>query len=125
MASTSDIQSLEKKSLEQPDETRTFDNGKVDVVTVGGVGVGRFTLRPGWRWSENVKPIVKTDSCQAPHLGYVLSGRMHVRMDDGTEEEFGPGDVVMVPPGHDAWVVGNEPYVALDITGSGVWAKQG
>ena len=123
MASTSDIHSLEKKSLEQPDETRTFDNGKVDVVTVGGVGVGRFTLRPGWRWSDNVKPIVKTDSCQVTHLGLVTSGRLRVRMDDGREVVQGPGDVAAVPAGHDAWVDGNEEVVLLDFVGATNYAK--
>jgi hypothetical protein len=114
---------MQKRSFEAPDEQRPAGNARAAIVNLGNVTMMRITAQPGWRWSTDVKPIVKTDSCQAPHLGYSLSGRMHVRMDDGTEEEFGPGDVVVVPPGHDAWVVGDEPYVALDITGGGIWAK--
>jgi quercetin dioxygenase-like cupin family protein len=87
------------------------------------MGIMHVTLQPGWKWSKDVKPIAKTDSCQAPHLNYMISGRMHVVMDDGTEEDFGPGDIAVIPPGHDAWVVSDEPVVTLDVTGSGVWAK--
>jgi len=114
---------IQKKSLCQPDETREFGRGKVELVTLGGVTFGRATLQPGWKWSTTVKPLAKTESCQAPHLQYHISGRLHVRMDDGTEDEFGPGDVSQVPPGHDAWVVGNEPAVIVDITGMGDYAK--
>jgi hypothetical protein len=81
-------------------------------------------MQPGWRWSESVKPIVGTESCQVSHTGYVISGRMHVRMDDGTELDFGPGDAVWVGPGHDAWVAGDEPYVGLDFTGAEHFAEQ-
>ena len=81
------------------------------------------TLEPGWKWSTCVKPIAKTESCQASHLAYHISGRLRVRMDDGSEEEFGPGDVGEVPPGHDAWVVGNEPVVVIDITGMAEYSK--
>src|SRR5687768_13914766 len=97
--------SLESKSLDRPDETRTMQQGKgkVEIVTLGGVTVGRGTFEPGWRWSEHVKPIAGTDSCQAAHTGYVLSGRMHMIMDDGTEGEAGPGDAFVAAPGHDAW----------------------
>ena len=82
-----------------------------DIVNLGEVTVGRAVFEPGWRWSENVKPIVGTDSCQVPHVGYVVSGRMVVRMDDGTEHEFGPGDAGTIPPGHDAWIEGDEACV--------------
>jgi quercetin dioxygenase-like cupin family protein len=81
------------------------------------------TFEPGWRWSEHVKPIAKTDSCQATHLMYCISGRMHVRMDDGTEQEIGPGDLAAIPSGHDAWIVGDEPCVAVDWGGSANYAK--
>jgi mannose-6-phosphate isomerase-like protein (cupin superfamily) len=102
------------KKFEAPDETRTFANGQLEVVHVGTRTAARGTLQPGWRWSESVKPIVGTDSCQVHHFGYALSGTMMVRMDDGTEAEINPGDVYEVPPGHDAWVLGNDPVVSLE-----------
>jgi ethanolamine utilization protein EutQ (cupin superfamily) len=114
---------MTKRSFSQPDEVRTFDLGAVDVVALGEVTLGRMTLQPGWKWSKSVKPLVKTKSCLAPHLQYLLSGRLHVAMDDGTEAEFGPGDLGVIPPGHDAWVVGNEPVVAIDITGMANYAR--
>jgi len=115
---------MQKKSMNQPEETRNFPNGKLDLVNLENVTFGLATFQPGWKWSDSVKPIVKTESCQAPHTNYHLSGRLHVVMDDGTENEYGPGDIGVVPPGHDAWVVGNEPVVALDITGMVDYAKQ-
>jgi len=114
---------LEAKNLDSPDETRHFDKGRVELVQLGDVTAGRAVFEPGWKWSECVKPIAKTESCQAPHTLYVISGRMHVRMDDGTERELGPGDAAVVPPGHDAWIVGNEQCVALDFTGVAHYAK--
>ncbi len=108
---------FEVKSLNKPDETRPFvDKGKAAVVTIGGTTIVRGTYEPGWKWSTHVKPIVKTDSCQAGHTLYTISGRMRLRMDDGTEKEVGPGDACVIAPGHDAWVVGNEPCVAIDFT---------
>ncbi len=115
---------IQQKSLSSPDETRTFPKGKVEIVTVEGVTFGRATLEPGWRWSEHVKPIAKTKSCEAPHTQYHVSGRLRVKMDDGTESEFGPGDVSHLPPGHDAWVVGGEPVVVIDVTGMIHYAEQ-
>ena len=114
---------MQKKSMSSPDETRDFPQGKLELVNVEGVTFGRATFQPGWRWSTSVKPLVKTDSCQAPHTNYHLSGRLKVVMDDGTEAEFGPGDIGVIPPGHDAWVVGDEPVVAVDITGMVNYAK--
>jgi hypothetical protein len=114
---------MEKKSLNSPDETRSFPKGKLELVTAGGITFGRATFEPGWRWSESIKPIVKTKSCEAPHTQYHVSGRLRVRMDDGTEEEFGPGDVSVLPPGHDGWVVGNERVVVIDVTGMTQYAK--
>src|ERR671926_464137 len=108
--------SLQKKNRDSPDETRTFENGKAQVVALGGFSASRFTLEPGWRWSENVKPIVGTNSCQVLHTGYQVSGRLHVRLEDGTEEEVGPGEAYVIPPGHDAWVVGDEPVVTVDMS---------
>ncbi len=115
---------IEQKSLNKPDEIRTFPKGQLEVATISGVTFGRATFQPGWKWSESVKPIAKTDSCQAPHTQYVISGRLHVRMDDGSEKEYGPGDVGVIPPGHDAWVVGNEPWVAIDVTGMAHYAEK-
>jgi quercetin dioxygenase-like cupin family protein len=112
------------KSLDTPDETRPFaGKGKVDLVKLGGVTAGRGVFEPGWRWSEHVKPLAGTASCQAGHTGYILSGRMGVRMDDGTVGEVGPGDAMVIPPGHDAWVVGDEACVALDFSGMADYAK--
>jgi len=115
---------MQKKSIGQPDETRPFPKGKVELVSLEGITFGLATFEPGWKWSDCVKPIVKTESCQAPHTQYVISGRLAVRMDDGTEFEYVPGDIGIVPPGHDAWVVGDEPVVALDITGMVDYAKK-
>jgi quercetin dioxygenase-like cupin family protein len=110
------VASIEIKSFDSPDETRPFEsNGRVELVTLGGREVGKGIFEPGWRWSEHVKPIVQTESCEFPHLGYVLSGRMRVYMDDGSEGEIGPGDVFSIAPGHDAEVVGGEPCVTIDI----------
>jgi mannose-6-phosphate isomerase-like protein (cupin superfamily) len=108
----------ERKSLDQPDETRPVEKGKVEVVELEAGKVLRSTFEPGWRWSECVKPIVGGDSCQIHHFGYCVSGRLHIRMNDGEEIEIGPGDAVNVPPGHDGWVVGDEAYVGIDVTGS-------
>jgi hypothetical protein len=117
---------VEVKSFDSPDEVRPFEGkGKADVVNVGGRLVGRGTFEPGWRWSENVKPIAGTDSCKVSHLGYCISGRMKVFMDDGSEGECGPSDVVAIPPGHDAEVVGDEPCVFIDFGEFGDYAKRG
>ena len=115
---------MQKKNLAEPDELRVFDKGKLELVSLGGVTFGRATFQPGWRWSTSVKPLVNTRSCEAPHLQYHISGRLRVVMDDGSQEEFGPGDVSLLPPGHDAWVVGEDPVVVMDISGMGNYAKQ-
>ena len=115
---------MQKKSLNtSPDETRTFENGKIELANLSDVTIGRVTLEPGWSWEKCVKPIVKTDSCQAPHTQNIISGRIKVVMDDGAEEEFGPGDAAVIPPGHNAWVVGNEAVVGIDFTGLKEYAK--
>ena len=113
----------ERKDLKTPDETRTFENGRVELVNIGGGTVGRLTLQPGWRWSKNVKPIAGTEWCEAPHFQYHVSGRLHVLMADGTEFEVGPGEVSALPPGHDGWVVGDEPVVLIDWSGASNYAK--
>jgi len=115
---------MEVKSLNKPDETRTPPKTKVEVVKVGDSTIMRATFEPGWKWSECVKPIVGTESCQVHHINYVISGRMKVVMDDGTEKEIGAGDAAEIPPGHDAWVIGNEPCVAIDFAGGKVYAKK-
>jgi len=113
------------RNPDQADETRPFvDKGRVEIVKLAGGTVGRGTFEPGWRWSEHVKPIAGTESCQSSHMGSCVSGRMVVRMDDGTETEIGPGDVFVIPPGHDAWVVGDEPCVQIDFTGMETYAKK-
>ena len=114
---------LEAKNLDTPDEKRSFEHGGVNVVNVAGVTIGLATFNPGWKWSNDVKPIAGTDSCQAPHAGYVISGRMHVKMDDGAEIDLGPGDGFVISPGHDAWIVGDAPCVALDWSGMADYAK--
>ena len=112
------------KSLDSPDETRPFAaHGSMAVVQLGETTIGRGTFEPGWRWSQDVKPIAGTDSCKFHHTLYVLSGRMGVRMDDGAEFEVGPGDAAVIPPGHDAWTVGDEACVVIDTTGVARYAK--
>ena len=116
--------SIEVKSFDSPDEVREFKgNGHADVVQVAGRTIGRGVFEPGWTWSENVKPIAGTESCEVSHLGYVVSGRMRVVMDDGSDGEVGPGDVCAIPPGHDAEVVGSEPCVLVDFGEFGDYAK--
>jgi uncharacterized cupin superfamily protein len=112
-----------KKNLTSPDETRKFSKGQIELVKVGDLVFGKATFEPGWKWSTCVKPLVNTESCQVNHNGYVVSGRMMIRMDNGTEVEVGPGDVFVCPPGHDAWILGDEPCVAYDFSGAAVYAK--
>jgi hypothetical protein len=97
-------------------DVREFPKGKVHVVTIGDTIMSRSTMDPGWRWSECVKPIAGTDSCQVQHTGYSVSGNLKVRLDDGTELDVGPGDAYSIPPGHDGWVVGNEPWIGVDFS---------
>jgi hypothetical protein len=117
---------ISAKSFGSPDEVRTFEKGKIEIVNFpdSGVTIGRGTLEPGWSWEKCIKPLVKTDSCQAPHTSYVISGRIKTRMNDGTEIEGGPGDTAVIPPGHDSWVVGDEPCVLIDFTGMKDFAKK-
>ena len=113
----------EHKSFGMPDETREFPHGRAEILNVGGGEVGRLVFEPGWRWSDDVKPIAQTDSCEAPHFQYHVSGRLAIRMDDGAEFIAGPGDVTSLPAGHDAWVVGDEPVVVVDWWGASNYAK--
>ena len=116
---------IRTSSFEQATDIRPFvgGTGELAMLDLDGAAVGKATFRPGWRWSEHVKPIAGTDSCLAPHAGYVLSGHMTVRMDDGTESNLEPGQVVVIAPGHDAWVVGQEDCVMLDWQGYVDYAK--
>ena len=126
MATPAGTVQMEKKSINSPDEIRTFDKGKVELTTfTNGTTIGRITLEPGWSWEKCVKPIVKTNSCEAPHTQYMISGHIKVVMDDGSEEQFGPGDTAVIPSGHNAWVVGDEPVVAIDFAGLKNYAKEG
>jgi hypothetical protein len=105
----------EAKNLDTPDDKRSFEHGQLQIVNLTGATIVQGRLSPGWRWSTDIKPSAGTESCQVSHCGVVLSGRFHVRMDDGTELELGPGDAHVVGPGHDAWVVGSEECVIIDV----------
>ncbi len=105
----------EVKNVETPDDQRRTDRGVLNVVNLPGATVVKATFQPGWKWSTDLKPLAGTDSCQVAHTGIVVSGNFHVRMDDGREFDLGPGDAHVVAPGHDAWVIGDEPVVAYDI----------
>ena len=113
----------EQKNFSTPDETRSFEHGKVDLLQIGESEIGMLTLQPGWRWSDHVRPIAGTDLCEAPHFQFHVSGRLHVVMADGAEFDAGPGDVTALPQGHDAWVVGDEPVVVVDWWGASNYAK--
>ena len=113
----------ELKSFGKPDEVREFPLGKVELINIGGATIGRATFQPGWKWSTSVQPLVKTNTCEAPHFQYHVSGRLKVKMDDGTVLECKPGDVSLLPMGHDAWVVGKEPAVVVDFLGMIDYAK--
>ncbi|WP_340560711.1 cupin domain-containing protein [Streptomyces sp. GSL17-111] len=117
---------VSRKNFDSPEEVRPFEQGTghLDLVNLESGPVVRGVFEPGWHWSRHVKPIVGTDSCQSPHLGYVTAGRLRVRMDDGEEVEFGQGDLLIVQPGHDAWVVGDEPCVIIDWMTSPTYAKR-
>lgn len=117
------METMVVKSLNTPDEVRTFDKGKVELVKVNGAVVGRAIFNPGWKWSTCVKPLAKTASCQAAHFGYQISGTMKTIMDDGTEMFSKAGDAVVIPPGHDAFVVGNEAVTLIDFQGMVDYAK--
>jgi len=113
----------EHKSFQGPDETRAFPNGRAEILNVGGSEIGRLVLEPGWRWSNDVKPIAKTESCEAPHFQYHVSGRLGILMDDGTEFVAEPGDITSLPSGHDAWVIGDESVVVVDWYGASNYAR--
>ena len=119
------MQTVEHESFGSPAEIREFPHGRAEILNVGDATIGRLVLEPGWRWSNDVKPVAGTESCLAPHFQYHVQGRLGIRMDDGTEFVAGPGDVTSLPEGHDAWVVGDEPVVVVDWFGATDWAKDG
>ena len=105
---------MQKKDFDQPDETRRFDHGRIDLVTLPRATIGRAVFEPGWRWSNDVKPIAGTDSCQARHVGVAQSGKLHVSHEDGSEQDIGPGDTYVIEPGHDAWVIGDDAFIGYE-----------
>jgi mannose-6-phosphate isomerase-like protein (cupin superfamily) len=111
----------EHKSFDRPDDVRTFEKARAELVDIGGGQVGRVTVEPGWKWSTHMKEAAGTELCEAPHFQYIVQGVVHVVMADGTEFDIGPGDVAILPPGHDAWVVGDEPVVTVDWAGASRW----
>ena len=115
--------SIEIRRFEQADESRTFEHGSFDVVAIGGMTIGRASYEPGWVWSEHVGKPAGEDLCQVEHVGLVISGRAAVKMADGSEAELTPGDLFSIEPGHDSWVVGNEPYVSVHLLGASEYAK--
>ncbi|ADX74217.1 cupin [Pseudarthrobacter phenanthrenivorans] len=117
------VQSLEAKSFDEPDEKRRPPKTQVDVVTLGDATLGRFTFEPGWRWSETVKTVVHTDSCQVNHVGICTAGTLTVRMEDGSQATVTPGHAYTIPAGHDAWVEGDEPFVGYEVMSAATFAK--
>lgn len=117
------VQKFETKSHNTPDEVRSPDKTRVEIVRFDGFTMGRFRFEPGWRWSECVKPVVKTESCQVSHVGYAVSGGITVRMTDGTEKYIRAGESYTIPPGHDAWVDGKEGFVGIEVMSAEQYAK--
>lgn len=116
---------LQRRRFNEPDDVRVMPNGRVDIVQLDDRVVGRMTYEAGWRWSVDVKPIAATESCQFHHVGVTISGRLRVQMHDGVELEIGPGDVFEIPPGHDAWVVGDVPWISVDFEAMRLYARSG
>ena len=123
MPTTTGSLMLGQKSFDTPDEVRNFEKGSMEIVTLGEHTVARATFEPGWRWATHVRPIAQTELCQVEHVGYVVSGHMKIRMKDGSEADYRPGDVMAVKPGHDAWVTGKAPCIVIDFAGAKTYAK--
>jgi hypothetical protein len=117
---------VQARDFDSPDESRTPDKTKVDIVKMGSTTAARYTFQPGWKWSECVQPVAGTDRCQLRHVGVVDSGQLHVEHDDGSVGEVGPGDAYVIEPGHDAWVIGDEPFVGFEFesTSAEEYAKE-
>ena len=118
------VTELEARSHDSPDELRTPDKTRVEIVRVGGFTLGRFNFEPGWRWSDCIKPVAGTDSCQLSHVGYAVAGRLTVRLQDGSEMSITPGSSYSIPPGHDAWVEGDERFVGIEVMSAEQFAKR-
>jgi quercetin dioxygenase-like cupin family protein len=123
MATPVSVSKFEVKSHDKPDELRSPQKTRVEVLHLEGFTLGRFVFEPGWRWSECIRPVVKTDACANSHVGYAVSGRLTVVTKDGTKKSIGPGDSYTIPPGHDAWVEGNEKFVCLEVMSADTYAK--
>lgn len=123
MSNGMSVSTFAKKSHDNPDEVRSPSKTRVEVVRLPGFTLGRFKFQPGWRWSECVKPVVGTESCQVGHVGHVVSGRITVRLNDGSQKTIGPGESYTIPSGHDAWVEGNEPFVCVEVMSAEQYAK--
>lgn len=117
------VTKLQVKSHGSPDEVRSPAKTRVEIVRLEGFTLGRFNFEPGWRWSECIKPVVKTDLCQLSHVGYVVSGRLTIRLKDGSEKTIVGGESYAIPAGHDAWVEGKEPFVGIEVMSADVYAK--
>jgi hypothetical protein len=117
------VTKFEAKSHSKPDELRSPNKTRVEIVRLPGYTLGRFNLEPGWKWSECIKPVVGTKSCQVPHVGHVVSGHLTVKLDDGTQKTFEPGMSYTIPPGHDAWVEGKERFVCIEVLSAEQYAK--
>ena len=124
MANGMKVTKLETKSHDTPDEVRAPNKTRVAVVRLQGFTIGRFIFQPGWKWSECIKPVVGTDSCQATHVGYAVSGRMTIKMEDGSQKTIVPGMSYAIPPGHDGWVEGGEPFVGIEVMSAEQYAKR-
>jgi hypothetical protein len=105
-----------KKNLDLPDVTRDCGHGKLELAILEDTAIARITLQPGWKWSEDIRPMAQTGSCQVEHRQYVISGRLRIAQDDGSQADLEPGDFALIPPGHDAWVIGDEPFVCVDFS---------
>lgn len=117
------VSKLQAKSHESADEVRTPNKTRLEVVRLEGFTIGRLNMEPGWRWSECIKPVVGTESCQVSHVGYMVSGQIVVRLEDGAEQTISAGQSYTIPPGHDAWVVGDEPAVGIEVLSAEQFAK--
>lgn len=125
MADPVTVKKFETRAHSKSDDVRTPEKTRVEVVKLEGFTMGRFTFQPGWRWSECVKPVAKTEQCEVSHVGYAVSGRLKVRLTDGTEKTISEGDSFTIPPGHDAWVEGDEPFVSTEMMSADLYAKEG